>query len=130
MRVGTLVRLLVAVLVAVLTAGAGLGGFVRAFAGTPEHVCTCATGGTHASCPVCNPKLREEKRSAAPAFDGVPCGDGAGAVQTAADPGVLPAPWLAPAPAIERSVTARPLLALHGRLVIEPPTPPPRSTAV
>jgi hypothetical protein len=127
MRCSALVHVVVAMLVAVLAAGAGLGGFVRAMTGATEHVCTCAAGGTHATCPVCNPKLREEGRSTEPAFDGVPCGDATGAVQAAIDPGVLPAPWLGPAPSIEPSPTLDAARAAPDAPFLAPATPPPRA---
>jgi hypothetical protein len=127
MRSGALVHILVAALVAVLGAGAGLGGFVRAMTGTSEHVCTCATGGTHATCPVCNPQLHDERRSTVPAFDGVPCGDRLGAVQAAVDPGVLPAPWLGPAPAVETCPVADDASAQPDTPTFAPALPPPRT---
>jgi len=126
MRSSALVHILVAALVAVLAAGAGLGGFVRAMTGPSEHVCTCATGGTHATCPVCNPKLHEERRSTVPALDGAPCGDQLGAVQAAVDPGVLPAPWLGPAPAVETTRVPEAARAAPDAPALTPATPPPR----
>ncbi|HXX69363.1 MAG TPA: hypothetical protein VEK07_19415 [Polyangiaceae bacterium] len=120
-----LLRGIVAVLVMLLGAGNGLSGLVRAFA-PREHVCTCASGGSHASCPVCNPSLGRKTSSRLSTVDGVPCGEPRGAVQVAGDPALAARPPLvAPcpfAPAFAQSAFCRDL----DDVPLEPTTPPPR----
>jgi hypothetical protein len=126
----TLINVVVAALVAVLALGAGLGGFVHAWGGSAAHVCTCASGGTHATCPVCNPRLHEGLRSSVPAFDGAPCGDPKSALDVALQSGVLPAPWLALPPALELSTATLALDSVVEAPFLEPAIPPPRRTTV
>jgi hypothetical protein len=119
-------HLVVAILVAMLAAGSGLPGLVRVLSNADAHVCTCASGGAHASCPVCNPSLGEHTRSRGPAVDGVPCGEGRVGVAAPSQPATLPAPLLGtsspgtlvPAPRAE-------WIALEEG-ISEPATPPPR----
>src|ERR1700733_14152833 len=67
-------QIVVAILVAMLGCGNGLSGIVHALNDAASHVCTCANGGDHASCPVCNPVLREHRASSVPALEGAPGG--------------------------------------------------------
>jgi hypothetical protein len=115
------------VVVALMLAGGnGLPGLVRVLSQSNAHVCTCSTGGSHASCPVCNHALRTS-RSPIPAFSGVPCGDrqiAAGAVGDPALPGLSFALLVGPAPAL--TVPAE-VPASPPHRDVEPATPPPRS---
>jgi hypothetical protein len=117
--------LIITVLVMVLGCGRGLPGIVQTMVGT-EHVCTCVSGGTHASCPVCNPTLRHERRSHAPAFEGVPCGEGRLAVEGALDPALVPPSGVTQAASLS-DVTCPPLVsgAPHDPF-LEPLSRPPR----
>jgi hypothetical protein len=124
-----LLRLLVAAVVAVLACGSGLPGLVRTLGEASAHVCTCASGGSHASCPVCNKSLVDEERSPGPRVDGTPCGDGQVATGFACDPGVLPAAFVG-APPIRAYLRApRAGCAPEEQRFLEPATPPPRSVS-
>jgi hypothetical protein len=122
-------QIVAAVLVAMLAMGRGLPGIVSAVVDSPSHVCTCASGGDHASCPVCNRSLLEQPASASSHVEakGVPCGRAHG-VGAMADGEVVILPAAA--------AVVRPLLAsgeaIPSRYVsilqlsLEPATPPPR----
>src|SRR5579884_1695727 len=86
-----LLRMAVALAVAVLACGNGLPGLVGALSESADHVCTCASGGSHASCPVCNRAVLGARPAKRPHADGIPCGDRRAAVGVAGEPGVLPA---------------------------------------
>jgi hypothetical protein len=123
-------NLVVVLLVAMLAAGRGLQGLVHVLRGAETHVCTCATGGDHASCPVCNRALREEPRSTMPAAQGVPCGRDIGMVAVAgAEASTLPAPVAALARPFVRSPAPGLESAAERDVVLEPATPPPRRAA-
>jgi hypothetical protein len=121
-------QIVIAVLVAMLGAGSGLPGIAHALSNTATHVCTCATGGQHASCPVCNPRLAEHRTSRAPAVEGVPCGDRqVAAAIGSSDVSTLPAPlvgvaspvlWIG-APVARRFIVSE--------ATLEPAIPPPRT---
>ncbi len=123
-RAVPVVSLLVAVLAVMLGCGNGLPGIVRTVIGT-EHVCTCASGGSHASCPVCNPSLREG-RPPAPALEGVPCGDGRLATVVAADPAVIPVPCAVVAASVSGIEVPQPVAGAPPEQFVQPSTPPPR----
>ncbi len=114
---------------AVLAAGRGLPGLTLALQGSAAHVCTCASGGDHATCPVCNGSLTERNRSREPAAHPVPCGDPRVAIGSAADVSTLTSPVAALArpdawvgvPRRERSDVKQ--------VIAEPSTPPPRAAA-
>jgi hypothetical protein len=128
-RAVSLVAVIVAALVVMLGCGSGLPGIVRTLAGVgADHVCTCVSGGSHASCPVCNPALRHEGRSRAPALEGVPCGEGRLAMEAAVDPAVIPESRVVK-PASPTGVDGPHALSVApDDAFIEPWTPPPRST--
>lgn len=123
-RAVTAVSLLVAVLAVMLSCGNGLPGIVRTVMGT-EHVCTCARGGSHASCPVCNPSLHEG-RSRTPALEGVPCGDGRLATAVGADPAVIPVPCAVVAASVSGIEVPQPVAGAPPKEFVQPSTPPPR----
>jgi hypothetical protein len=118
-----------AAVAAILAAGRGLPGLTLALQGSAAHVCTCASGGDHATCPVCNGSLREPSRSREPAAHPVPCGDPRVAIGSPADVSTLSSPlaalarpdaWVA-VPRRERSDVKQ--------VFAEPSTPPPRVAA-
>ena len=123
------VAIVIAMVVVFLGAGRGLPGLVTALSGSTTHVCTCATGGDHASCPVCNAAATEQHRSARPAVQGVPCGDPRVAVGTPSEASMLPAPLLAVAPASAWIGAPRPTKTDIEQIILEPSTPPPRRSA-
>jgi hypothetical protein len=128
-RLHALAALASVIVALVLAAGDGLPGLVQALASTDVHVCTCSTGGSHASCPVCSHALgasRSEPRSGLDSFDGVPCGDRRVAAGALGDP-ALPAASFVLLPAGEQAclghaVAMRSPPPRH----VEPATPPPR----
>jgi hypothetical protein len=125
-RSGLLVCVLVAAMVMMLGCGRGLPGIVRTLVGT-EHVCTCASGGSHAACPVCNTSLLREPRSHVRTIEGVPCGEKRLLIEVASDP-VLPSALspMEPAPA-SRVLRASPLPAAPRDAFVERRSRPPRS---
>ena len=121
---------LVAVLAVMLAGGVGLPGLVLALAPASGHVCTCTSGGTHASCPVCNPTLRETRRSTRPVADGAPCGDRRLGDLGPGEPSTLPAPFVALAAPLHRPPAPSPQALSPDDVHLEPLTPPPRSPRV
>ena len=119
---------LIAILVAMLSAGAGLPGLVRVLSGASSHVCTCASGGTHASCTVCNPTPRDPHRSSRPEAEGAPCGGRGVAVAMAGEPGALPLYFRGLVTVAVRLWIPWPALPDIEGPAVEPPTPPPRSS--
>jgi hypothetical protein len=120
-----------AILVAMLAMGRGLPGIVRALQAERSHVCTCATGGDHASCPVCNGTIAsgEHRRSSSAEAKGVPCGEGRFAVTACGEPGTLPSAIGVVLGRVERVDAPRtPGIAVPD-VLLEPATPPPRSAA-
>jgi hypothetical protein len=122
------VAIVIAMVALIMGAGHGLPGLVTAMSGSTTHVCTCASGGDHASCPVCNATATAH-RSARPAAQGVPCGDPRVAVGTPGEASMLPAPLLAVAPASTWIGAPRPAKADIEQIILEPSTPPPRRSA-
>jgi hypothetical protein len=128
-QIAVRLRLALAMLALMLGAGRGLPGLVTALSGATTHVCTCASGGDHASCPVCNASLSEHRRSHRPAARGVPCGDPRVAVGAPGEAGTLPAPLQALAAAREWVAAPRTEKAEVPLVFLEPSTPPPRRRA-
>jgi hypothetical protein len=120
----------IAILVAMLAGGSGLPGLVRALSGASAHVCTCASGGTHASCPVCNLGSRGHRRSSRPEAEGVPCGGRGVAVLAAGDPSALPVPFQDVLVAVVRQRIVAPEQRDIEDRSAEPATPPPRSSRI
>ena len=122
-------QLVIAILVVMLAAGRGLPGIVSALHAEPSHVCTCASGGDHASCPVCNKTLDEKRPSTHVEARGVPCGNGRVLAIADGEVVTLPAPVAIVARRLERlpAPSARPVSI--PQVVREPATPPPRSAA-
>jgi hypothetical protein len=121
-------RVVLAILIAMVAAGKGLPGIVEALRGVPAHVCTCASGGDHATCPVCNAPLTEDRQSLAPAARGVPCGDPRVAVGVSGEASTLPAPFLGLAPGAVWIRAPRPERVVIEPVITEPATPPPRTS--
>jgi hypothetical protein len=107
-------------------AGNGLPGLVQALSGTDGHVCTCASGGSHASCPVCNHATGASTGSRLASAQGVPCGDHRVVAAASCDPGTLPAPFVALAQVVRRVDTPLADEARAPERHVEPATPPPR----
>jgi hypothetical protein len=126
-QVAMRLHIVLAVVALTLAAGGGLPGLVLALAGPSTHVCTCASGGNHATCPVCNPSLGEHRGSSAPAAQGVPCGDPRVAIGAAGEPSTLPSLLLGVAPAGAWVRAPRPQRTDVDQVIAEPATPPPRS---
>jgi hypothetical protein len=124
-----IVLAVVAVVALALAAGSGLPGLVLALAGPATHVCTCAIGGNHATCPVCNPSLGEQSRarSSAPAAQGAPCGDPRVAIGAPGELSTLPSPLVGVAPAGAWVRAPRTQRTDIDQVIAEPATPPPRS---
>ena len=120
-------QFLVAVLVTMLAAGNSLPGIAHALGEAAAHVCTCANGGDHASCPVCNPKLTEPSRSEIPTIQGVPCGSGRFATAAASEWTTLPVPLVAVAARVVRLGAPRAQRLVLQQAILEPTTPPPRT---
>jgi hypothetical protein len=118
-------RLVVASLVVALGSGSGLPGLVRALAPPVGHVCTCASGGSHGSCPVCNGShLATPSRLCA--LRGVPCGEDRLGLGVGCELGVLPGAGEDPRPAFERAGPACQADLAPELAFVEPATPPPR----
>jgi len=115
------------VVAVILGGGNGLPGIVWALSGAGEHVCTCASGGSHASCPVCNHALQERSRSHLPAVDGLPCGDRRIAAGPMGEEATIPQALVRLVPAVSgvAAASADPIGPPDRDL--EPVTPPPRS---
>jgi hypothetical protein len=122
-------QIVIALLVAMLAAGRGLPGLVQAARGAETHVCTCAAGGDHASCPVCNHALLEQRRSTAPAAQGVPCGPRGVMADAEGDIGTLPPVVASLAPPFARLAAPLAILPAEREVPLEPATPPPRRAA-
>ena len=120
-------HLIVAIVVTMLAAGNGLPGIERALGDAAAHVCTCANGGDHASCPVCNPTLLEHRRSSHPVADGVPCGSRRLATTASSDVTTLPSPLVGVVSRIERGPAPRSRRLFVEQAFLEPAIPPPRS---
>jgi len=121
-------QIVIALLVAMLAAGRGLPGLIQAARGMEAHVCTCAAGADHASCPVCNRAL-ENRRSPRPAAEGVPCGPRGVMTDAEGDVGTLPPVVLALVPPSARLPAPRALTPEDRDIPLEPATPPPRRAA-
>src|ERR1700722_2978998 len=119
-------QLVVAILVAMLAAGRGFPALVGALRGPTSHVCACASGGDHQSCPVCNPSLTEHRPSRTPAADRTPCGDPRVAVGAPGEVSTLPAPVVGIAPDVAWVRAPRPQSSEIDQVFAEPTTPPPR----
>lgn len=119
-------RVVLAALIIAMGCGAGLPGIARALAAARAHVCTCASGGTHASCPVCNRSLGSG-RSRVTEVDGVPCGERPSAIDRACDLAVVREPGDLLVTRFVRLGARRDVLASPHTALSEPPTPPPRS---
>lgn len=118
---------LIAILIAMVASGSGLPGLVRALSTTPTHVCTCASGGSHASCPVCNPASHDGRRSREPAADGAPCGERGVPMVAVSEPGAPTAPFqCALVVAVRQRIVVPERRDVEDRPA-EPETPPPRS---
>ncbi len=128
-RLPAWVRLVVAAVLVSLGCGVGLPGIVSALTTADSHVCTCASGGSHAACPVCNPGAHAHA-SRHVALDGMPCGEKRVAVGDGCAPAVgVSAPVVMSCPFVrlraELGVTPAP-----GDAPAERATPPPRPRVV
>jgi len=115
------------VVAVILGAGNGLPGIVRALSGAGEHVCTCSSGGSHASCPVCSHALQAPSRSRLPAVDGVPCGDRGVAFGPMGEVATIPSALVDLVPAVNVIAAASIAPVAPPDRNVEPVTPPPRS---
>jgi hypothetical protein len=122
----SLMRLVVAALIAALAAGAGLPGLARAFAGD-GHVCTCASGASHARCPVCNPALGRHARCARLRVEGVPCGERTMTAGIGVEPGLAPPILVDIMSPRSRSAASPVVRSAPEDVERQPATPPPRS---
>ena len=122
----TWLRLLVAALVLSLGSGMGLPGLVRTLVPADGHVCTCASGGVHRSCPVCNPS-QHERRSPQLSIDGVPCGERTTAVAALGDPAIVQQAFASAAAAFAYKKAFRHVQPRPDSVFLERATPPPRS---
>jgi hypothetical protein len=121
-------QVVVAILVAMLALGKGLPGIVSTVHDAHSHVCTCASGGDHASCPVCNRTLVEH-RSSRPAAQGTPCGKGHVGDAASGEVVILPAPAAPVARPLERLEAPAARTVAIRQVSLEPSTPPPRSAS-
>jgi hypothetical protein len=121
-----ILQLVVAALVAVLAAGSGVAGLVSALSGPPAHVCTCASGGSHARCPVCNPSLGRHQRCAMPLVDGAPCGERSFSVGAGFEPMLAAAACAAIVPPSMRVATRPASPRSYRDVENRPAIPPPR----
>jgi hypothetical protein len=119
-------QVVVAVLVAMLAMGRGLPGIVAAVVDAPSHVCTCAAGGDHASCPVCNQTLSEKAPPRHVEARGAPCGKGQVGDLATGEMGTLPACVTLSLAPLARVAVVRARSAFVERVPLEPATPPPR----
>ncbi len=126
-RLGLAIALAVAA--AILAAGRGLPGLTLALQGPDAHVCSCASGADHATCPICNGSLTEPSQSRGPAAHPVPCGDPRVAIGSPADVSTLTSPFAALArPDAWVGVPRREPSDVK-QVIAEPSTPPPRPAA-
>jgi hypothetical protein len=110
-----------------LGGGSGLPGVVWALSGAGAHVCTCSSGGSHASCPVCSHALQAPSHSHAPSVDGMPCGDRRLAAGPMGEPAMLPPSLVELVPVVDR-VAPVPATGVDPPFCPrEPATPPPRT---
>ena len=120
-------RIVLVALIAALGSGVGLPGLVTALTQEDNHVCTCASGGGHSSCPVCNPPLGgSHGRSRHVEVRGTPCGEKRVAFGGASEPGVLPAACGALVFRFDCAGRMRDGVSRLRTQWVEPPTPPPR----
>jgi hypothetical protein len=131
-------RVVVAILVAMLAMGKGLPGIVASVIDAPSHVCTCAAGGDHASCPVCNRALGDLRDgsggvSRGPSkhveAKGTPCGKGQVVDLAGGELVMLPAALAVAVRPLARVAAPRARPASIRRIALEPATPPPRFAA-
>ena len=122
------IRIVLGALVLTIGFGVGLPGIARALAQTRNHVCTCASGGAHASCPVCNHSLAS-RRSGVIEVNGVPCGDRPLGIGDARDLAVVRQPCELLVARFVRASARRDGLISLDWVSAEPPTPPPRFAA-
>ncbi len=116
---------LLAVVVAMLVAGPGLPGIVASLGPGTSHVCTCASGGSHAACPICNGSLAS-RRSHRVEARGVPCGERRLAGDTV-EAGIVAAPVARlQSAAVMRLPAALFELPPFEDVPFDPSTPPPR----
>ena len=118
-------QVLTAALVIALGSGLGLPGLVRAFAPAESHVCTCASGGTHSACPVCNPSSHE-RRAPRSAIEGLPCGERTSALAVVVEPAITPVAIPAADVPFECARARRDVLPRPHTVFLERATPPPR----
>lgn len=128
------IQVTVFVLLVPLSASSALPVFARAVAGPAAHVCTCRSGAHDTSCPVCNPMLRAEQKTAGlddeilkPAEVRGRCG-----TDDVAFGGALPPAVLGAASTVASSPPTRATFppALHDAPPLvsrAPPTPPPEA---
>jgi hypothetical protein len=119
-------HIVAALLIAMLGAGRGLPGLVRTLSGSPAHVCTCASGGSHASCPVCNGDLLAGRPGKHVSVDSAPCGQDRVGIDAASQPTTLPAALRDICPAVVRMPPPLTVALAVDDVVREPATPPPR----
>jgi hypothetical protein len=122
-------QIVAAILIAMLAMGRGLPGIVSALRDAPSHVCTCASGGDHASCPVCNKTLEEHRASPCPEAKRVPCGNGHVADAASGEVVTLPAPVALVARSLEKLDAPSARYVVIRQFLLEPATPPPRSAS-
>jgi hypothetical protein len=124
-RMQPLLGVLLAALMLTLGSGVGLPGLVRAMTTASSHVCTCASGGTHSSCPVCNASL-PNRGSLVLAIEGVPCGERPNALGASCEPALASvARNLLPVP-FTYSTAWTDGLPTPDAVFLERATPPPR----
>ena len=110
-----------------LALGNGLPGIAHALGDAAAHVCTCASGGDHAACRVCNPTLTAQRPSRRPAAQGAPCGGRRFATTAPSDETTtLPSPIVGAAIPTVRLDAPRAQAFLFDQARLEPPIPPPR----
>jgi len=124
-RASAWLRLAFALLSLIVALGGALPAYARMASGPQAHVCHCETGGEHAhcACPICFPELDTSLEARIAAITGK-CGDDDKGWRTLAEPGVLPAPFVAFVPFTEMPTPVVRVPELSSRR-IEPPDPPP-----